>query len=135
MTNQANIGILKGFFPKDQYSTISSLMSGEDGLFFQSKLIELLSITANIPTDYATDGMGDKAPVALHYFKGGADVYIIELESKGKSDGISFGFVDLGYGGELGSVSIHEITKAGMELDLHWDPKTTLAEVRQKHTY
>ena len=35
----------------------------------------------------------------------------------------AFGLANLGYGGELGYISIDEITRAGAELDLYWTPK------------
>lgn len=44
----------------------------------------------------------------------------------------AFGLADLGYGGELGYISIVELLECGAELDLHWTPQT-LAEVKREN--
>jgi hypothetical protein len=71
---------------------------------------------------YETDGQGDNAVVYLHYFLNGCDWYITEKDME--DDQLqAFGYANLGYGGELGYISIQEIVTVGAELDLHWTPK------------
>jgi len=41
----------------------------------------------------------------------------------------AFGLANLGYGGELGYISIEELKSSNVEIDLHWTPKT-LREVK-----
>ena len=36
----------------------------------------------------------------------------------------ALGLANLGYGGELGYISIQELIDAGVELDVYWTPKT-----------
>jgi hypothetical protein len=75
--------------------------------------------------------------VHLHYFRGSCDVWLTELDKGAPDDEAddyqsqAFGLTDLGYGPELGYVSIPEITRAGMELDLHWKP-VTVGEIMAK---
>jgi hypothetical protein len=76
-----------------------------------------------MPVTYATDGQGDDATVHLHYFTGGCDWYITEKDA-GTPDEPgqrqAFGLANLGYGGELGYISIAELIANGAELDLYW---------------
>lgn len=55
-------------------------------------------------------------------------------DEKGKQHQ-AFGVADLfGDGGELGYISIPEITAEGAELDFHWTPKT-IAQVRSENEF
>jgi len=57
------------------------------------------------------------------------DWYITEKDM-GDEQIQAFGLADLGMGfPELGYISIEELVENGVELDLHWTPKT-LAEVK-----
>jgi len=85
------------------------------------KLAELAKVVETMPKTYETDGQHDPV-VHLHYFMGGMDWHIIERDMMPEQLQ-AFGKANLGYGGELGYISIDEITKAGAELDLHWQPK------------
>jgi hypothetical protein len=60
----------------------------------------------------------------LHYFRGSCDWYIMEkdIDSHGDGQSQAFGLADLGYGGELGYISIQELCECGVELDLHFKP-------------
>ena len=111
-----------------QRFAISEAAEGEEGEFFLDKLQELQKTIDTMPKTYEQDGKGDDAIVYLHYFLGGMDWYITERDME--DDQLqAFGLADLGYGGELGYISIQELIDNGVELDLHWKPKT-LAEVK-----
>ena len=74
----------------------------------------------------------DDAIVYLHYFKGNMDWYITEKDMIEEEQNQAFGYADLGLGfGELGYISLIELAENGVELDLHWTPKT-LREVKEK---
>lgn len=75
---------------------------------------------------YQTDGQGDQAVVQLHYYTQGCDWDITERDMEAEQLQ-AFGAADLGYGAELGYISIVEILECGAELDLHWTPKTLAA--------
>ncbi len=115
--------LLKQFIGKPQLSAIGTGIRGEEGQFFKDKLIEVAKIIQAMPKTYGQDGMGDKAIAYLHYFSGGSDWYITEKDMEDEQLQ-AFGLADLGYGGELGYISIQELIDAGVELDLHWTPKT-----------
>lgn len=77
--------------------------------------------------------MGDQAVVYLHYFYGRCDWFITEKDVEGDGTVQAFGMANLGYGGELGYISIEEIVQSDspIELDLHWQPKT-LSEIKEQ---
>lgn len=104
-------------------AVIAGLM-GEEWKFFADKMKELSSVIGGMPKTYDQDGMGDAAVAHLHYFRGAADWYITEKDMEGKGTEQAFGLADLGYGGELGYISIDELISAGVELDFHFAPKT-----------
>lgn len=122
---------LRGFIGRQQLAVISEMRFSEEKQFFFDKLCDLAELVGSMPVTYETDGQGDQAIVQLHYFTGGCDWYITERDQETEQLQ-AFGMADLGYGGELGYVSIVEILEAGAELDLHWTPKT-LAEVKRKN--
>lgn len=77
--------------------------------------------------------MGDGAIVYLHYFKGACDWWITERDSDPDGEGQiqAFGFANLGDPecAELGYISIVELIRHGVELDLYWQSRT-LGEVK-----
>lgn len=115
--------LLKQFIGGAQLLVINSAMSGEEGQFFKDKLIEIASVIQTMPKTYGQDGMGDGAIAYLHYFKGSGDWYITEKDMEDEQLQ-AFGLANLGQGGELGYISIQDLIDAGVELDLHWNPKT-----------
>lgn len=122
---------LAPFLSKQQFSAMKHGAVGEESQFFTDKAVELADTIRTMPETYGQDGKGDVAVAYLHYFKGGADWYITE---KDKDGGVlqAFGLADLfGDGGELGYISIEELTRNGAELDFHWTPKT-LSQIRGK---
>lgn len=119
------------FIPHIQGEIILELMTGEEGQFFIEKMIELKSQIDSMPQTYEQAGKGDQAVVHLHYFFGSGDWWITEKDMDG---GVlqAFGLADLGYGGELGYISIEELCSCpGVELDLHWTP-ITIAAIKGK---
>ena len=124
---------LRPFMSRAQLSTIRSLAKGEEGDWFVARMVELAALIATMPKTYEQDGKGDQATAYLHYFRGNQDWYITErdIDQDGEGQIQAFGLANLGYGGELGYISIAEVIKAGVELDLHFKP-TTLAAINAK---
>ncbi|WP_292992642.1 hypothetical protein [Nitrosomonas sp.] len=115
--------LLKQFIGAAQLSAIGSVIRGEEGQFFKDKLIEIANVIQTMPKTWETDGQGDKAIAYLHYFKGSGDWHITEKDMEDEQLQ-AFGLANIGYGGELGYISIEELIGAGVELDLYWTPKT-----------
>lgn len=124
--NQA-LSVLSGFVSTSQLSIISELCQTDEKQFFYDKLVELADIIGTMPMTYETDGQYDQAVAQLHYFIGGCDWYITERDVEPEQLQ-AFGKADLGYGAELGYISIVELLEVGALLDLHWQPKK-LAEI------
>ena len=127
-------GNLRQFINQRQLEVIGNLCRGEEGEWFKSKLVSLANTIEAMPETYAQDGKGAQAHIYLHYFIGGCDWYITEKDvSADDGEGLigqfqAFGVANLGYGPELGYISLPEILAAGAELDLHWKI-ITIAEV------
>lgn len=118
------------FMSRGQLRAMVNNIDGEEGEYFANKLIELKDLTDNMPKTYEQDGKGEQAVVYLHYFIGSADWYITERDIE-REQVQAFGLSDLGNGlSELGYISISEIARMGVELDLHFEP-VTLAEARK----
>lgn len=117
-----------GFLGENQSSALKQAISGEDGELIAHKIDDLFNLIGNMPSTYDQDGLGEQSIAYLHYFGGGMDAYIIEKDSGPEQDQ-AFGLIDFGHGGELGYVSLTELTMNGMELELYWTPKT-LADIR-----
>ena len=122
-----------GFIGRNQLRAIRDARKGEEREFFVDKLIELGGIVETMPKTYDQDGLGDQAVAHLHYFSPSADWYITEKDA-GTPDEPgqhrAFGLADLGYGGELGYISIVELLENNVELDLYFTP-CKLAEIRK----
>ena len=125
------VNALRGFVPSHQLNLIGSLCRGEEGDFFRGKLIEYAERVALMPKTYEQDGKGDDAVAYLHYFSGGADWWITEKDMEDEQRQ-AFGLADLGYGGEIGYISLVELcTSEAVELDLHWT-RATLGEIKAR---
>ena len=121
---QANAAVetAKQFVPRRQLAFIKSLFPGEEGQFFKGKMVEYAERFETMPKIYEQDGRGMDSTVYLHFF-GPGDWYITEKDSEPEQLQ-AFGYVDLGYGGEWGYVSLVELSEAGsVELDLHFTPR------------
>lgn len=125
---------IRWFMPRSQAAAIHCILRGEEAEYMRAKVAELQNVIDSMPVTYETEG---KEKIArLHYFRGSCDAWIVEVD-KGSPDDApedyqaqAWGMVDLGYGPEMGYVSIPELLAAGMELDLHYKPQT-LDEIRQ----
>ncbi len=119
---------LRGFLPYAQLRAFDVGARGEEMQWFFDKAVELAGVVRDMPVTYQQAGKGGAAVAFLHYFRGGADWYITEKDCE-REQHQAFGLVDLGHGSELGYISLIELVRHGVELDLHWTPKT-LAEIR-----
>jgi hypothetical protein len=113
---------LRGFIGTAQLQAIGQVCYSEEKQFMFDKLAEMAGIITTMPVTYDTDGQGQKAIAQLHYFTGGCDWYITERDQETEQLQ-AFGLANLGYGGELGYISIVEILECGAELDLYWTTK------------
>ncbi len=126
----AAVYVLHGFIPAAQLDFMGTACRGEEGDFFRGKFIEYAERVAAMPKTYEQDGKGDEAVAHLHYFSAGCDWYITEKDMETEQHQ-AFGLANLGYGGELGYISLVELCQCrGVELDLHFTP-ATLHEIKQ----
>ena len=118
----AAIAQLHGFIPYNQAKVIGSFFRGEEGDFYRTKIVEYARLVSLMPHTYEQDGKGDDAMAYLHYFSGSCDWYITEKDMEDEQNQ-AFGWADLGYGGELGYISLVQLCGSNVELDLHWTPR------------
>lgn len=124
---------LRGFIGNIQLRVIGDGCRGEEKQYFFDKLVEMADVVTRMPKTYETDGEGDNAVAHLHYFSSSCDWFITEkdVDSDGEGQIQAFGLADLGYGGELGYISIAELVAHNVELDLHFTP-STLAQIKAR---
>jgi hypothetical protein len=128
---QSAVNVLSNFINRAQLTVLVNNCRGGEGRFFRNKLVEMAETIKTAPVTYQTDGLGDLARVVLHYFRGNQDWYITERDIETQQHQ-AFGLADLGEGyPETGYISIVELIRHGVELDLYWTPRT-LAEVKAK---
>ncbi len=128
------IQTLRRFAPSSQIDALYEGIRSEEGEFFKAKIFEMSKLISAMPKTYEQEELGDEAIVSLHYFRGGMDWYITERDVETPDEPgqhQAFGLADLGYGGELGYISIVDLIRNGVELDLYWTP-VTLGTIRQK---
>jgi hypothetical protein len=123
------VAIIRPYLSAAQLSVMGEACRGEEGDWFRQRLIDLQREIERMPATYAQDGKGDNAIAALHYFNAGSDWYILEKDVDG---GIqqAFGYAILNgdfENAELGYISIAELVAHGVELDLHFKPRTLAA--------
>ena len=111
------------FIGKQQLAAVSEAAKGEERQWFIVRMVELAALVHSMPKVYEQDGLGNQAIVYLHYFTGSMDWYITERDISVEQLQ-AFGLADLGYGGELGYISIQELIEHGAELDFHFHPCT-----------
>lgn len=114
--------ILRHYIGSSQLEAIGDACRGEERQFFLNKLVELAAHVQAMPRVYEQDGLGENAVAHLHYFTGGCDWYITERDTSDEQHQ-AFGLANLGYGAELGYISITELIEAGAELDLYYTPR------------
>jgi hypothetical protein len=117
---------LKNFIGLSQRKSLRELLKGEEGEFFATLIVELAKRVRTMPKVYEQEGLGENAIVYLHYFTGSCDWHITERDTT-EEQHQAFGKADLGYGSELGYISIQEMLAfrgfPNVELDLYWTPK------------
>lgn len=118
---------LNKFMPSDQLRVIKKEFCREEKTFFFEKCVEIVKIIKTMPKTYDQDGLGMQAIVHLHYFKNNMDWFITEIDEEPEQYQ-AYGCVNLGYGFEIGYVSIIELIKNQVELDLYFKP-ITLKEI------
>jgi len=126
---------LKPFMPISQVELLDSSISIIEE--HQDVIDRILGVIEKMPKTYQTEDIDlDDKIVYLHYFAGGCDWYVIEkdkgdtLQNEGRAGLIhgrqyqAFGFADLGYGAELGYISIEELIQNPMvNLDFYFKPQ------------
>ena len=131
---------LNHYIGGSQLQVIRAACKGEEGGYFRQMISALEKRITAMPKTYDTDGMGDAAPVTLHYFNGSSDWWIIERDAGDADDEIpdlqsqAFGFTCINgdkRNAELGYISIEELIRLGVEIDLYFTPKT-LGETKEK---
>ena len=114
------------FLSSAQFAVMKANCRGEEGESFQKKFADLSLLIASMPVTYEQDGKGDEAVAYLHYFRGGSDWYITEKDMDGGVEQ-AFGYTILNGDDEMaecGYISISELAGFGVELDLHFAPRT-----------
>ena len=114
---------------KEQLNVFRYLMQSDEGSFFNETINELMEIANEMPRTYETKDIAENNKIAhLHYFKGGFDFYMVEMDALPELSKC-FGFIK-GHETEWDYISLPDILKAGVELDLHWTPKS-IAEIKK----
>lgn len=123
-------GALVHFICKRQRAVIMSLMAGEEGDWFAQKMLDLDAAIKLMPVTGANAEVDTKDQVVhLHYFIGGIDSWITELDASAPEDDgdhhQAYGAQRLnpGWDAEFGYISLPELLESNIELDLHWTPK------------
>jgi hypothetical protein len=116
-----------------QAEAIRHALNGEEAQIFVETLENIENTVATMPRTMETEAKGKKAIAYLHYFVSNWDWHIAELDANADDTnpdtGLpenhcqAFGMAKNSGEPELGYISIPEITAAGAELDLHWEPK------------
>ncbi len=117
------------FVGRQQLRILGEACRGEEGAYFRELLVTLAKRIEAMPKVYEQDSKGDQAIVHLHYFRGAMDWHITKRDTTAEQIQ-AFGLANLGYGAELGYISVQELIENNVELDLHWTP-TTLAKVKE----
>lgn len=122
---------LQEFIPLSEWSVLNrNCKFGEEKQYFRDMVVTLKKLISTMPKTMGQDGKGDNAIAYLHYFHGGFDWYITEKDSADPQYQ-AFGLAHL-FEAELGYISIVELVESGVELDLHWTPKT-IGEIKKEH--
>jgi hypothetical protein len=105
----------KKIVPKHQLKVLESINYSEQ----EDAIENINNAVFSVPKLYGQDGVTDKT-IYIHYFYGNQDWYITEYD---RNSGEFFGYVNLGYGAEMGYLSVDEIVNNGkIELDFYFQP-------------
>jgi len=120
----------KNYIPAPELKAIEEGLDGEEGKYFQDLLKNLRARIEQIPRLYETEHEGKTAIARLHYFAGGTDIFITELNPE---TGEAFGYTCLNgdrENAELGYISLPELVSIDiMQLDLHFDDNITIQDI------
>ena len=105
-----------------QRAAIYEAAKGEEREEFIGILAEISARIETMPKTYDQDGKGKDSIAYLHYFQGAYDAYITEKDMYADQRQ-AFGWANFGCGFEAGYISLAELTKNGMELDLFFEPQ------------
>jgi hypothetical protein len=108
--------------PRGEFLTLAQSLRGEEGLEIAETVKRVWQTFETMPKTYETEASSD--PTAhLHFFTGSWDWWITEKDTEPEQSQ-AFGFVksELCPDGEMGYISLPEITEAGAELDLYFTP-------------
>ena len=127
---------LRPYLFAGQLATLEQLSKGKEGEYFRGLVVALDAHIRSIPAMDQGPEVTNDSTVMLHYFYQGSDWYIFELQHVAEDDVVlGFGWAILGGDyqmAELGCISVSELLACGVELDLHFAPKT-LGQVRLEH--
>jgi hypothetical protein len=115
---------LRDFIGPQQLAFIRHLYRGEEGQWFKDRMTEIAQQIEAMPKTYEQRNADAPIVAHLHYFIGRCDFYVAEKDiDDGEGQVQAWGTADIGYGPELGYISLKEITEAGAEIDLHFEPR------------
>jgi hypothetical protein len=110
----------------EQMLAMQTASRGEEGEFFLMLFVKVAALIAAAPQNRVTDTDADFGKAYLHYFLGGGDWYILELNWDGGFDR-AYGYVILNgdkQNAEFGYIDIADLVANGAELDLYFKPQT-----------
>ncbi len=114
---------LKGILSVQQMTVLVEMFKGDEAEFFAETVRDLDTTFKTMPKTYEQDGKGNEAVAHMHFFSSGNDYYITEKDMYDEQHQ-AFGLVKAGGDYELGYISLVELADNGVEIDLHWTPKT-----------
>ena len=122
------------FMGYSQRLALLEALRSEEGEGIADMVLRVAEQIKATPKTYGTEGQAEhERKVCLHYFRGGVDAYILERDVGDYADGEATGPQHQAYGkitvigggwegAEWGYISIADLLKHGVELDLHFDP-------------
>jgi hypothetical protein len=130
------LSYLRPYLFAGQLAALEQLSRGEEGEYFLKLVVDLAARIRSVPAIDQGPEVTNDSPVVLHYVFQGSDWYVFELQHVPEDDVVlGFGWAILGGDyqmAELGCISVSELLTCGVELDLHFAPKT-LGQVRLEH--
>lgn len=121
--------ILGPYLSPAQLQTLHFNLHGQEGVFFAGKIAEYAKRITEMPGPYGQENKGENAICYLHYFRGGCDWFITEKDESPQGQQ-AFGLAHITET-EMGYISIPELVRNGVELDLYFTP-CSLAEARRR---
>lgn len=127
---------IRKYFTASQFDfMVECCQSGEieEAYYFRQIFIDKEKEIAAMPVTYGQDGKGLESIAGMHYFYQGCHWYITELDMDGGVQQ-AFGYAILNgddENAEMGYISIEELVREGVELDLYFTP-CTIAEIKEK---